>query len=117
MDLRYVQVTADLINPDLGEKIINYYVFHILLHEYIHALGVYDEQRTRKIAHIISDHYFGQNHTLTQLAKDVGKFFPQTKPKERIRVRYIEPSMPEDFDRQISQFINQIFKMMDSFFL
>lgn len=29
LDLRYVQVTADLINPDLDEKIINYYITEI----------------------------------------------------------------------------------------
>ena len=98
-------------------KIINYYIFHILLHEYIHALGVYDEARTRRITYIISSHYFGPNHTLTKLAKNMSRFFPQTKPKERIKVQYVEESIFEDFDKQISEFMNQIFSLMDSFFI
>src|SRR3989338_2094653 len=48
--------------------IYNYYLFHVMLHEYIHSIGSYDEAMTRQIVHEISWHYFGNNHILAQFA-------------------------------------------------
>ena len=45
-------------NPNLYKP----YAFHILLHEYIHSLGMTDEQMTRKMAYEISRKLFGENH-------------------------------------------------------
>ena len=60
------------INPSL----YNYYLFHIMLHEYIHAIGSFDEAQTRQLVYEISQHYFGDNHTVTQLATNIEKFMP-----------------------------------------
>jgi len=53
------------------------YVFHILLHEYIHTLGIIDESATRKKASEISTKIFGSAHPATELAKDMSKFMPK----------------------------------------
>jgi hypothetical protein len=56
-------------------ELINAYVFHILLHEYIHSLGVVDEQRTQLLSYEISKNYLGVDHLATQIAKyGIGPF-------------------------------------------
>src|SRR3989338_10902303 len=42
-------------NPSL----YNYYIFHVMLHEYIHSIGSYDEAQTRQLVYEISGHHFG----------------------------------------------------------
>ena len=52
------------------------YVFHILLHEYIHTLGIIDEEATRALALEISQKVFGPTHPATHLAIDLAHFMP-----------------------------------------
>lgn len=51
------------------------YAFLILLHEYIHTLGVIDENETRQRTLEAVQKTFGQ-HLITELAFDIGKFLP-----------------------------------------
>ena len=53
------------------------YVFHILIHEYLHTLGVIDEQATRAKVYEISSAAFGKDHPVTQLAEDLSQFMPK----------------------------------------
>ena len=53
------------------------YVFHILLHEYIHSLGVMDEGATRAMVLKISLETFGPEHPVTDLARDLAKYMPK----------------------------------------
>lgn len=53
------------------------YVFHILLHEYLHTLGIIDEAATRQKAYEISTMTFGKDHPVTQLAADLSRFVPK----------------------------------------
>lgn len=53
------------------------YVFHVLLHEYIHALGIIDEGATRAKAKEISERVFGPEHPATALAVDMSRFMPK----------------------------------------
>lgn len=59
-------------NPELFKP----YVFHVLLHEYLHTLGIMDEAATRAKALEISERVFGKDHIATQLAMDLSKFMP-----------------------------------------
>lgn len=52
------------------------YVFHILLHEYIHTLGIMDEGVTRAKAKEVSERVFGPDHPATVLATDISRFMP-----------------------------------------
>lgn len=54
----------------------NYYLFHIMLHEYIHSIGSFDEAQTRLLVQEMSQHYFGNRHIITELAANIGKFMP-----------------------------------------
>ncbi len=57
-------------------KIYNYYLFHVMLHEYIHSIGSYDEEHTRHLVEEISKHNFGPGHLVTELASNIEKFMP-----------------------------------------
>ncbi len=52
------------------------YSFHILLHEYIHALGYLDEATTRQLTQRITSEMMGESHTATLMANDLSMFLP-----------------------------------------
>lgn len=80
-------------NPSL----YNYYLFHIMLHEYIHSIGSLDEAQTRQLVYELSQHYFGANHLVTQLASNIEKFIPHLtypsqsfQPPEDINIEFVK---------------------------
>ena len=91
-------------NPSL----YNYYLFHVMLHEYIHSIGSYDESQTRQVVHEISKHYFGTNHPVTQLASNIEKFMPNLaypvhgfQPPQDINIEFVK-----GIDRKNTSYIN-----------
>ena len=83
-------------NPDLYYP----YLFHVLLHEYIHSLGVYEETETRLLTRQIC----GQlgDMSVAQLAN--GAYFPKITehaPPEDITIEYIS-----GIDRKNTDYIN-----------
>jgi hypothetical protein len=46
------------------------YTFCVLLHEYLHALGIMDEARTSLLTHKICQDAFGDGHEVTRLSRD-----------------------------------------------
>lgn len=73
------------------------YVFTILLHEYLHTLGIIDEAAARQKAYEISSQLFGRDHPVTQLAADLGKFIPKLvypvygwQPDEEYRIDLVK---------------------------
>lgn len=53
------------------------YVFILLLHEYIHSVGVMNELRTRKLTRVIATEIFGTTHPVSKLAiEGIQKYFP-----------------------------------------
>lgn len=59
-------------------EIVWAYTYHILLHEYVHSLGVLNEQQCRDITLRISEEIFKEtDHPAILLAKKgIGAFFP-----------------------------------------
>jgi len=60
------------------DGIIWAYTYHILLHEYVHSLGVWNEQQCRALTQKISEEIFANNdHPAIILAKrGIGVYFP-----------------------------------------
>jgi hypothetical protein len=82
--------------PDLFKP----YAFHVLLHEYIHTLGYLDENECRKKVYEISKAVFGENHRVTELAKDTTPFFPNlVYPHITWKPEDLEIELVKDFDR------------------
>ena len=91
-------------NPSL----YNYYLFHVMLHEYIHSIGSYDESQTRQLVHEISEHYFGNGHIATQLASNIEKFMPNLtypvqgfQPPQDISIEFVK-----GIDKKNTNYIN-----------
>ncbi|MBI2658976.1 hypothetical protein HYX05_02630 [Candidatus Woesearchaeota archaeon] len=91
-------------NPSL----YNYYIFHVMLHEYVHSIGSYDELQTRQLVYEISRHYFGANHMVTQLASNMEKFMPNLtypshgfQPPQDINIEFVR-----GIDRKNTNYIN-----------
>ena len=59
-----------------NKKLLKPYIFHVLLHEYIHTLGFLDEYTTQKKTYEISRKQFGEEHIVTQLSTNIKKFLP-----------------------------------------
>jgi len=64
---------------ELTDEIIVNYVYHILLHEYIHSLGYLNEMECRKITyHVTNETYTDEEHPAHVMAsKGIGAYFPK----------------------------------------
>ena len=54
-----------------SRKLLNAFVYTILLHEYLHALGYIRETEVRPLVYEISKACFGEEHVATRLAKSL----------------------------------------------
>lgn len=52
------------------------YIFHILIHEYVHTIGIGEEVDTRKRVLDITRALFGEEHLVTKLAEDIRQYLP-----------------------------------------
>ena len=88
-------------NPNL----LTPYIFSVLLHEYLHSLGIFDEEKVRKLTYGISSEIFGEENIVTQIAKDMRKFFPNfIYPEGAPQIN--EPiKLVKDFDRSSIRYI------------
>ncbi len=74
----------------------NTYLFHVLLHEYVHSLGMYDEAACRRKVFDICKNAFGKTHATTRLAHDPSKMVPllyadpQKMPQEPLTVELVK---------------------------
>ena len=53
-----------------SKKIVNAFVYSILTHEYLHALGHVSESEVRSLVYDISKKCFGEDHIVTKLAEN-----------------------------------------------
>ncbi|MFW9828003.1 MAG: hypothetical protein ACFFEY_10445 [Candidatus Thorarchaeota archaeon] len=97
-----------IILEEQPKEIVWAYTYHILLHEYIHSLGVLDEFQCREITKRISENVFKEsNHPAIILAKKgIGTYFPNLhliyappdlKP-DGIKIEYIHNFDHESYD-------------------
>ena len=77
-DILMNKTPLEIILREQSYEIVWAYTYHILLHEYIHSLGVLDEQQCRIITLRISEKIFkDQGHPAIILARHgIGTYFP-----------------------------------------
>jgi hypothetical protein len=49
--------------------LVKAFVYNLLLHEYLHALGHAQAGEVRSLVYIVSKECFGEDHTITKLAE------------------------------------------------
>ena len=59
--------------PDLYKP----YVFFVLLHEYLHTLGYFDEAACRAKTNEVANALFGTSHVVTRMTRKIEMFLPQ----------------------------------------
>ena len=89
-------------------KLYNHYLFHVMLHEYIHSIGSFDESKTRQIVLEISERYFGPDHYVTQFASNIEKFIPNLayptqgfQPPQDVNIEFVK-----GIDKKNTNYIN-----------
>jgi len=81
------------------------YIFSILLHEYIHSLGYFDEAFAKKITYEISCDVFGKESIIADIVRDMRKFFPnliypEGSPRIDTHIKIVK-----DFDKSSIRYI------------
>jgi len=84
---------------------LNSYVFTILLHEYLHALGYLDEGEVRSLVHKISVESFGEEHPTSQMSTGKFRLAPQGAPAIGEGSNDGEVEIIRDFDRSNQTYI------------
>jgi len=84
-----------------NRDLINAYIFHVLLHEYIHSLGYMNEQKVQVLTHAVSEKVLGPDHPATLIAKyGIGSVFSNISRLEHYKPRRIKNiEIVEDFER------------------
>jgi hypothetical protein len=95
---RIKETTPELYKP---------YVFHVLLHEYIHALGDVDELSTRTTTHEITKELFGPDHLATKISEDYTQFFPSlVYPEVAWQPQSLDFELVDNFDNSSCGYIH-----------
>jgi hypothetical protein len=55
------------------------FTFYVILHEYLHSLGIFDEMSARRTAALVSEKALGAVHEATQIALDPSGHFPRVQ--------------------------------------
>jgi hypothetical protein len=91
------------------KKILNAYCFHLLLHEYLHALGYVSEEEVRDLVHRVCNLALGKDNPATVMAeRGIAFFFPKvTYFSQNVPIpRDLQIELVKDFDKSSAGYIN-----------
>jgi hypothetical protein len=57
-------------------KIYKSYLFNVLMHEYLHTVGIWDENVIHEGILTMTRRLFGDDHPATKIAEDIGRLLP-----------------------------------------
>jgi len=60
---------VEIVEVAKSKRLVNAFVYSMLVHEYLHALGHISEAEVRSLAYRISRECFGEDHIVTRLAE------------------------------------------------
>ena len=60
---------VEIVEAAKSKRLVNAFVYSMLVHEYLHALGHISEAEVRSLAYRISRECFGEDHIVTRLAE------------------------------------------------
>jgi hypothetical protein len=61
--VQIVEATTD------SKRVVNAFIYNLLLHEYLHAMGEYSEEDVRRMVYEVAKQCFGEKHVATTIAK------------------------------------------------
>ncbi|UCE96601.1 MAG: hypothetical protein JSV51_03105 [Candidatus Bathyarchaeota archaeon] len=88
-----------------SRKLLNSFVYTLLLHEYLHALGYIKEAEVRPLVYKISKACFGKEHISTQLAKQGPWSILKGLPLDALKAPKRVMEIVRDFERTNQRYI------------
>ena len=91
------------------KKVFNAYCYHLLLHEYLHALGYVSEEEVRDLVHRVCSLALGKDNPATVMAeRGLAFYFPKvTYFSQNTRIpKDIQIELIKDFDKSSVGYIN-----------
>ena len=90
------------------KSVFNAYCFHLLLHEYLHALGYVDEEQVRDLVYEVCNLTLSKDNPATVMAeKGIAFYFPKvTYFSQKIPIpRDLQIELIKDFDKSSTGYI------------
>jgi len=88
-----------------SEKLVNAFVYSLLLHEYLHALGHIPEAEARSLVYEVSRSCFGEDHVTTELAKKSPWALLRGLPLGKIEAPRRVIEIVKDFEKSTQRYI------------
>jgi hypothetical protein len=88
-----------------SRKLVNAFVYTILTHEYLHALGHVSETKVRSLVYEISKQCFGEKHIVTSLAENTPWSLLKGVPLYGLQVTKKPMELIKDLEKQKHSYI------------
>jgi hypothetical protein len=88
-----------------SKKLLNSFVYTLLLHEYLHALGYVREAEVRPLVYKISKTCLGEEHIATRLAKSTPWALLQGLPLNALKAPKRVMEIVKDFEKTNQRYI------------
>ena len=88
-----------------SDRLVNAFVYSLLLHEYLHALGYGSEAEVRRLVYEISRECFGEDHIVTRLAEKNPWVLLRGVPLSGIEAPRRAMDIVKDFEKQNQNYI------------
>jgi len=88
-----------------SKRLVNAFVYSLLLHEYLHALGYVPEAEVRPLVYRISKECFGEDHIVTKLAEKSPWALLRGVPLNRIEAPRRVMEIVKDFEKSNQEYI------------
>jgi len=80
-------------------EILKSYVFHVMMHEYLHTLGVLNERHTELFTYDVNLQLFGRNHEATKMSFNFDRLLPEIiQPSYALMPRESTIDILDDFE-------------------
>jgi len=94
-----VEATTD------SKRLLNAFIYSLLLHEYIHGLGVIREAKVRTLVYKVSKSSFGTEHVVTKLAELGPWSLLRNLPIDALRTPKRVMKIVKDFEKANKRYI------------
>jgi hypothetical protein len=88
-----------------SKQLVNAFIYSLLVHEYLHALGHLSEEEVRSLVRQISRERFGEDHIVTKLAKRSLWTLLKNLPIRRTTTSQHELEIVKDFEKPNQNYI------------
>ena len=88
-----------------SKKLVNAFVYSILTHEYLHALGHVSEAEVRSLVYDVSRECFGKNHIVTTLAEKTPWVLIKGIPLNEIAIPKQAMELVKDLEKPNQRYI------------